>query len=82
MNITTTYRTNSKGAGVIEARCGDRRKTSPYNHSLSVDQNHGTAAGALIEEKFAEFKRNVVSVISHGNAKHYQVADGKQRFEV
>lgn len=82
MNITTTYKTNSTGAGVIEARCGDRRKTSKYDHSKSVNENHGTAAGALINEKFAEFKRNVVSVIDHGNAKHYQVADGKQRFEV
>lgn len=48
-NITTTYTTNSKGAGRIVAKGAGKQKTVPYNHERTPGQNHGDAAGELLK---------------------------------
>lgn len=79
MNITTTHKTNSKGA-VIEARAGDRRKTTTYDPALSDDVNHGFAAGEFIIAKVPETADSVVHCIDTGSVKHEVIASGKHRF--
>ena len=48
MNITTRYKSAASGAGKIEARTGDTRRTVTYNHNLSPAANHGSAAGEVV----------------------------------
>lgn len=47
MNITTVYKTNHNGTGQILAKGGGKQRTVEYDHALSADRNHGTAAGVL-----------------------------------
>lgn len=47
LTITTTYKTNDKGAGRITAKGDGKQRTQPYNHAMSPAQNHGDAAGTL-----------------------------------
>lgn len=48
VNITTRYKSNAAGAGKIEARTGDTRRTLTYDHNLSPEANHGSAAGEAL----------------------------------
>lgn len=49
MNITTTQKSNAQGRTQIVARgIGGRQKTTNYDHSKSLDANHGIAAANLI----------------------------------
>lgn len=54
MNITTKYKTTSKGAGRIEVTGtieGKRHTlTVPYDHSLSRNKRHGRAAAAFVNK--------------------------------
>lgn len=45
--ITTTYTTTDKGAGRIVAKGNGKQRTIPFDHEVSVDRNHGNAAGEL-----------------------------------
>jgi hypothetical protein len=47
MTITTTYKTNLNGTGKITAKGGGKQRTINYDHSRSIHQNHGDAAGVL-----------------------------------
>lgn len=49
MNITTTRKSNDKGASQIVARgIGGKQKTTAWDLSKSTDANHGIAAANLI----------------------------------
>lgn len=48
MNLTTTYSTKPNGAGKITAKGQGKQRSVNYDPALSVDANHGGAAGALL----------------------------------
>lgn len=83
MNITTTYKTNpTTGEGSIEARSGDRRKTRKYDHSRSVNENHGLAAGALVNVKFPENVESILEAVEQGRVQRVDLGSGKQKFVI
>lgn len=47
MNITTTLINTDKGTPKIVAKGAGKQRTTNYDHALSHDANHGTAAGVL-----------------------------------
>lgn len=74
LNVTTRYKTNASGAGKIEARSGDLRRVLPYDHALSPDANHGSAAGTLLlalgERLGDDLIPSVVTMLDTGNVAH------------
>lgn len=48
MKIVTHQKSTPRGATVIVARGMDTQKTVTFDAALSIDANHGVAAGALI----------------------------------
>lgn len=81
MNITTKYQTHpTSGRSQILARgLGGRQKTTSYDDALSMAQNHGRAAAALIEhvQRTApelqygdDICANAVRSIDAGNSTH------------
>lgn len=47
MKITTTLVHNDKGTTKIVAKAAGKQRTINYDHGVSHDYNHGTAAGVL-----------------------------------
>jgi hypothetical protein len=92
MNITTTYKTNASGTGQIVARgLGGKQKTTTFDHSRSVDANHGIAAAALIQHvqrtspelQYGDnICSNVVRSLDAGYGEHTVGDDGKHRFDL
>ena len=85
MNVTTKYTSTTSGAGRILARSGDTRKTVPYDHALSPDQNHGLAVAALVEVMDSKDNGSralhVVKAIGEGSAKHETPESGVHKFQ-
>lgn len=50
--VTTLHKTLANGRPVILAKSGGKQLTTPVDLSKSEDWNHGTAAGALLFEKW------------------------------
>lgn len=48
LNITTTYSANASGATIIVAKGHGKQRTVRSNPAMSADENHGAAAGALL----------------------------------
>lgn len=48
MKITTTLVHNDKGTTKIVAKAAGKQRTINYDHGVSHDYNHGTAAAALL----------------------------------
>lgn len=48
MRVVTTLTHNASGRANIVARFADKQKTTPYDHGLSHDRNHGIAAANVI----------------------------------
>jgi hypothetical protein len=48
VKVTTTYKTNGAGTGQIVAKAAGKQRTVTYDDALSVDANHGAAAGTLL----------------------------------
>lgn len=75
--VTTTYTTTKvNGAGRILAKGFGKQKSMPYDHSITVSQNHGRAAAALV--------RSQVSVDAWDRVAHsarYVFIDNKHVFE-
>lgn len=47
LNITTTLVHNDKGVAKIVAKGAGKQRTINYDHGVSHERNHGTAAGTL-----------------------------------
>ena len=45
--LTTTYRTDARGAGKVTAKGAGRQRTVAYDQAVSAERNHGNAAGEL-----------------------------------
>lgn len=78
LNITTKYTTTAKGEGRIVAKGAGKQYTMPYDHSLSVNANHGSAAGVLARKVLPQDKWNEAG----NKAVHIGFADGSHRFNI
>lgn len=50
--VTTDYKTNAAGRSQVVAKSGGKQLTHNVDQSKSSAWNHGTAAGALLFEKW------------------------------
>lgn len=68
MKIRTKYITNAKGTGQIVAKYDGRQRTIPWDHSASVDHNHGLAAGTLALALGVSWGPNMEKFATHETA--------------
>ena len=71
LTITTTYRTDARGAGKVTAKGGGRQRTLAYDQAASADRNHGSAAGELAKVLGLKWSEHIV---------HMSFNDGTHKF--
>lgn len=73
--IRTEYRTDASGKGKVTAKAHGKQRTVNYNHGASVNVNHASAAGALLNVLADDRQQAKVRHPSGGQRVHMSVID-------